>query len=635
MLGQGEALKHLQPRFSMLFYAILAGFILLGVRLFKLQLVDGPRYRAFSQRNSLRKDKLPGPRGQIFDRDGRLMVDNRLQLDVAITPQFVTDSKATIATLAQIAGIDPDKLYKRYKRLSRRNPRFQAITLIPNATRTIVAQVESSRDLLSGVTIAPILQRTYLHKEVGAQVYGFMRQVNKRDIASQKKLGADYVPGDLIGRAGIEKQWEKYLRGRDGVRFVIVNAHGHMATTAKDSKDASLLSFTKEDVIPKAGHNLTLTLDSDLQEAAWQAMEGQIGATVVLDPRTGEVLAMVSKPSYDATVLNLTDEDIWQGLFKSHYGPLHNKAIQDHYPPGSTFKPLTALAAMENQIITRNTVLTCPPTLRFGRRTYHEHNRAGFGKISVSEAIKRSSNVFLWQLAMKLDVNQIADVATSFGLGQKTGIDLPGEIPGLVPTKEWKMKTQKREWFPGETLSVSIGQGATLTTPLQMAVSYAAIANGGLLFQPYLVSKISDVSGNTVKEFKPKLLGKRESAKKHLEAIREGLYRVVNEKGGTAYWTGRLKEVEIAGKSGTVQVRSNDPRDLFKKCSSRPYDNRHHAWFVGFAPYDNPEIVVATFVQHGCGGSSVGAPVVKKVVKRWHDKKKEIKRLQGPQPASN
>ncbi|NCN41485.1 penicillin-binding protein 2 [bacterium] len=634
MLGQGEALKHLQPRFSMLFYLIFTGFCLLSLRLVKLQVIDGPRYRAFSQRNSLRKDKLPGPRGQIFDRESKILVDNRLQLDVVITPQFVLDAKSTIHNLAKIAGIDEERLHTQYLKLSKKSPRFQALTLIPNASRSIVAQVESSRDLLSGVNIKPILQRSYLQHEVGAQVFGYMGEVNKRDISQQEKRGFEYEGGDLIGRAGLEKQWERYLRGRDGVRFVIVNAHGHMASTAMDSADASLLSFTKDDVPPRAGNNLQLTLDSDLQTAAWEAMEGKMGATVALDPRTGEVLAMVSKPSYDATALNLSDDDIWQGLFKNPYGPLRNKAIHDHFSPGSTFKVFTALSAMENEIITQNSVLTCPPIIRFGRRPYHEHNPAGFGKINVTEAIMRSSNVFLWQLAMKLDVNQIADVATSFGFGQKTGIDLPGEIPGLMPTREWKQKTQNKEWYPGETLSVSIGQGSTLTTPLQLALSYSAIANGGLVYQPYLVSKITDIEDKVVKEYKPKLLSKRDSANKHLEAIRKGLWRVVNEKGGTAYWTGRLEEVEMAGKSGTVQVSSNDPSDLFKKCELRPFDKRHHSWFVGFAPWDNPEIVVATFILHGCGGSRNSAPVVKEVVKRWWDKKKDLERLQGPQPAS-
>ena len=633
MIGQGETLKHLQPRFPILFYGIAIVFCLLSLRLVKLQLFDGARYRAFSDRNSLRKDKLPGPRGLVFDRQGRLLVDNRLQLDVVITPQFVRDSEKVVRYLASMAGVNSDKLYKFYKDKTKGAPRFQAITLIPNADWSLVSQIESSKVGLSGVDIEPRLMRTYLHKEMGAQVFGYLGEVNKRDIEALAKRGETYESGDLIGRGGLEKQWEKYLRGNDGVRFVVVDAHGHRIAQQRET-DTSVLSLVYQDEAPRAGHNLVLTLDSDLQKVAWDAMEGKMGATVALDPRTGEVLAMVSKPSFDATQLNVADPAIWQGLFKNPYGPLRNKAIQDHFAPGSTFKVFTVLAALENNLITRDTVLSCPATIRFGNRSYHEHNRGGFGRINVVEGIMRSSNVFMWQLAMKLDVDQIASVATDFGLGKHTGIDLPGEIPGLIPTQLWKKRTFREEWFQGETLSVAIGQGSVLVTPLQLALSYATIGNGGLVFQPYLVSKITDSDGSVLKEFKPKLVKKRESTAQHLEAVRQGLHDVVNKPGGTAYWFGRLKEVEIAGKSGTSQVMSKDARELFLPCPSLPFERRHHAWFVGFAPYENPEIVVASFGMHECGGSVGASPVVKAIIQKFWEKKKALESLQGPQPAS-
>lgn len=635
MLGQGETLKHLQPRFPALFYAIAFVFALLSFRLVKLQLFDGARYRAFSDRNSLRKDKLPGPRGLIFDRHGRLLVDNRLQLDVVITPQFVIEPERVVKYLASMAGMNGEKLFKLYKTKSRRAPRFQAITLIPAAPWSLVAQIESSKQGLSGVDIEPRLMRTYLHKEMGAQVYGYLGEVNKRDIDITAKRGETYEAGDAIGRGGIERQMEKYLRGNDGVRFVVVDAHGHrLAQERESSADASVLSLVYQDVPPKAGHNLVLTLDSDLQKAAWDAMQGKMGATVALDPRTGEVLAMVSKPSFDATQLNVAESAVWQGLFKNPYGPLRNKAIQDHYAPGSTFKPFTVLAALENNFITRETILSCPAVFRFGGRPYHEHKKEGFGRIGLVEAIMRSSNVFMWQLAVKLDVNQIASVATDFGLGQRTGIDLPGEIPGLIPTQEWKRRVYKDEWYQGETLSVAIGQGAAVVTPLQMALSYGALGNGGLVFQPYVVSKITDSNGEVIKEFKPKLLKKRESSAHHLDAIRQGLHDVINKPGGTAYWFGRLTEVEIAGKSGTSQVASQDARELFMPCAQKSFETRNNAWFVAFAPYENPEIVVASFGMHECGGSVAASPVVKAVIKKFWEKKKAIETMQGPQPAS-
>jgi penicillin-binding protein 2 len=634
MIGQGEILKHLQPRFPLLFYAIAIGFGVLTLRLVKLQLFDGSKYRAFSDRNSLRKDKLAGPRGLIFDRQGRLLVDNRLQLDVVITPQFVREPEKVVTYLAHMAGVNAEKLYKFYKDKTKGAPRFQAITLIPNAAWTLVAQIESSKDGLSGVDIEPRLMRTYLNKEMGAQVFGYLGEVNKRDIEKLAKQGETYESGDVIGRGGLEKQWEKYLRGSDGVRFVVVDAHGHRLAQQRESTDSSVLNLVYQDVAPRAGHNLVLTLDTDLQKAAWDAMEGKMGAAVALDPRTGEVLAMISKPSFDATLLNVAEPAVWQGLFKNPYGPLRNKAIQDHYAPGSTFKPFTMLAALENNIITHDTILSCPATIRFGNRPWHEHNKGGFGRIGPVEALMRSSNVFMWQLAMKLDVNQIASVATDYGLGTKTGIDLPGEIAGLIPTQEWKKRTFKEDWFQGETLSVAIGQGATVVTPLQLALSYAAIANGGLVFQPYVVSKITDSDGSVLKEFKPKLLKKRESAAKHLATIRQGLHDVVNKPGGTAYWFGRLEEVEIAGKSGTSQVFSQDARELFMPCQQKAFERRNNAWFVAYAPAENPEIVVAVFGMHECGGSVAASPVVKAVIKKFWDKKKALESLQGPQPAS-
>jgi penicillin-binding protein 2 len=633
MLGQAENLRHLQPRFPILFYAIFLGFGVLTLRLINLQVIRGSEYRKFSDRNSLRRDKLQGPRGLIFDRSGKLLVDNRLQLDVVITPQFVRNLDEVIQRLSQISNIGVDRLRRNYDAARKRTARFQAITIIPNANWSVVAQIESSKEGLSGVDIEPRLMRSYLEGEIGAQVYGYLGEVNNRDIDLQARRGFVYESGDFIGRGGIEMQWERYLRGQDGVRFVVVDAHGHRVIRNNESvNDALNLSY--EDVPPKAGNNLILTLDSDLQRAAWDAMEGMMGATVALDTRTGEVLAMISKPSFDASVLDMSDASIWQGLMRNPYGPLRNKTIQDHYPPGSTFKPFTALAAMENNIITRDTILKCPPIIHFGRRPFHEHNKNGFGNIGIVEAIMRSSNVFMWQLAMKLDVNQIADVAMAFGLGHRTGIDLPGETPGLIPTREWKEKTFKDAWYPGETLSVAIGQGSTAVTPLQLALSYAVIANGGLLYKPYIVSRVTDSEGKLIKEYKPILLRKRESSAKHLDTIREGLHDVINKPGGTAYWHGRINEVKIAGKSGTTQVMSKDAKELFAKCEDMPFHRRNHAWFVGFAPYENPEIVVASFGMHECAGSRRTSPIVRAVIQKWWEKKKARESLEGPQPAS-
>ncbi len=632
MLGQSETLKLFQNRFPILFYAILAGFGVLSLRMLQLQVIRGSMYRSFSESNSVRKERLPGPRGQMFDRYGRLLVDNRLQLDVVVIPQFVKDPKATMIRLAGILGEDPQRLITLYTQKSRGAPRFQPITIIPNAPWSLVVQIESSKDGLSGVDVETRIRRTYLMGNIGAQVFGYVNEVSNRDIEKLASKNLVYEAGDFIGRDGLEKQWEKFLRGKDGERYAVVDAHGHRAQQPQTS-DSAVSNMVREDLAPQAGNSLVLTIDSDLQLAAAEAMKGMMGAVVALDPRSGEVLAMISQPSFDPTDLSSQDSAMLQGLYRNPFGPLRNKAIQDHFSPGSTFKVFTAISALENKVITENTHLNCPPILNFAGRPYHEHNKAGFGSIDVRDAIKRSSNVFLWQLAMRLNINQIADVARGFGLGARLGIDLPNEVPGLIPDESWKQKTFREPWFPGETLSAAIGQGYILASPLQMAASYGAIANKGLLYMPYLVSKVVDRDGHVVKAFDPKLLSKRKTEENIVSVIRDGLFKVVNEPGGTAFTYVKSNDVVIAGKSGTTQTMSKDKRELFLTCESLPYERRNHAWFVGFAPFDNPEIVVAAFGMNECAGSRITGPIVRSVIEKWQEKKKERERLHGPEPA--
>ncbi len=633
MLGQGEILKLFQNRFPIVFYFILAGFGVLELRMIQLQIFRGSMYRRFSESNSVRKERLPGPRGQMFDRFGRLLVDNRLQLDVVVTPQFVRDPDETMTRLAILNNETPQRLIDLYNRESRKAPRFQPITIIPNAPWDLVVKIESSKDGLSGVDVETRIRRTYLLGSIGAQVFGYVNEVGKNDIELMAQRNLFYESGDYIGRFGLEKQWERFLRGKDGERYVVVDAHGHRASP-NEAIDPAVANMVREDLPPEAGSSLVLTLDSDLQLAAAEAMTGMMGAVVALDPRSGEVLAMISQPSFDPTDLSSQDRAIHDGLNRNPFGPLRNKAIQDHFSPGSTFKIFTALAALENGIINTNSYLSCPPILNFAGRPYHEHNRAGFGTIDLREAIKKSSNVYVWQLALRLNINQIAEVARSFGLGSRLGIDLPNEVPGLIPDEEWKQRNFREPWFSGETLSAAIGQGYILSSPLQMAAAFGAVGNKGLLYMPYLVSKVVDREGRVVKSFEPKLISKRKMDDSYLAAIRDGLSKVVNEVGGTGYYYVRHPDVKIAGKSGTTQVITKDRRELFMKCEELPYERRHHAWFVGFAPYENPEIVVAAFGMNQCAGSRVAGPIVRAVIDRWYKKKKARERTHGPEPAT-
>ncbi len=633
MLGQSDTIKEFQPRFPVLYYVIVGAFFVLGLRLFYLQVYRGSVYRRFSEQNSLRKEKLPGPRGQIVDRQGKVLVDNRLQLDITITPQFSADPRSVIEKIAQLTGESPERLFQVYKTKGAESPKFQPITLIENVSWPVVVSIESSKAVFSGINVEPRILRTYLDKDVGAQLYGYLSEVNKNDIEKKKgQKDFEYEVGDFLGRSGIEQRWERYLKGKDGIRFVEVNAHGHRVTTGDVQEN--FVSTLPKDILPSSGQSLQLTIDNDLQRAAAEGMKGKLGSVVALDPRTGEVLAMISNPSFDPTELSRNPE-LWPSIMKNVYGPLRNKSIQDHFPAGSTFKIFTALAALEAGVIDENTTFFCPGHFKFGRRIYNCHLQQGHGVVNLNNAIKGSCDVFFYNIASKMNIDLISKTAFEFGFGKKTGIELGQEVPGLMPTQAWKMESQGQPWTPGETLSASIGQGANLVTPLQLALAYATLVNGGNLYKPYVVSKIQDMDGNTIKSFKPELVSSHKLNAKFVEAIKEALYEVVNAPGGTAYRYARTREGLISGKSGTVQVKSMTRDELFKPCENLSFDNRHHAWFVGYAPRENPEIVVAVLGLHECGGSRNSSPVAKSVIDMWWKKKKEAEGITGPEPASS
>jgi penicillin-binding protein 2 len=633
VLGQGEAIKEFQNRFPLLF-AILCGMVfLLALRLAYLQIYRGSFYYRFSQVNSLRKEKLPGPRGQIFDRDGQLLVDNRLQLDVTVTPQFARNANEVLTRLAEIVGTPADRLIQTYREKVRGAPKFQPITVLQNVPWEVVVRIESSKTLLSGVDVESRIRRTYLQGGVGAHVLGYLSEVTKRDLENSKQLGSSYSVGDWIGRFGLERKWESYLRGEDGVRFVVVDAHGHRLKEGTGA-DMALIQSLEQNLEPKPGFNLVLTLDAELQAAAAEAMKGKLGGVVALDPRTGEILAMISQPSFDPTEMALKGPELWTSFVKNPYGPLRNKVVQDHYPSGSTFKVFSALAALEAGIIDQNTTVNCPGFYRFGNRIYSCHKKEGHGPVSLERAISGSCDVYFYHVAARLGIDPISKMASYFGLGRKTGVDLFHEVPGLMPTEAWKEATYKEPWNPGETLSAAIGQSYNLVTPLQLAVAYSTLINGGNLYRPYVLSRIDTLEGEVAQRTSPELLSNHKINPQHLEAVKTGLHSVVNAPNGTGFLTVRSKNVEISGKSGTVQVFNYANREeAFRlKCETLPFEKRNHAWFVGYAPRETPEIVVAVFGMHQCAGSRESGPVVRAVIEKWWEKTHG--RNMGPQPAS-
>ncbi|HVJ63775.1 MAG TPA: penicillin-binding protein 2 [Bdellovibrionota bacterium] len=627
MLGQSEAIEEFQEKFPILSAAVLLVFVALMARLFYLQIYRGQTYFEFSQQQSVRKEKLPGPRGRIYDRHGRLLVDNRMQIDITINSQFSPDPKQTVQDLAKLVKIPFEKLWTSYNEKRKLVQRFESVTLIEDAPWETTVQVETRKTDLPGIDVTPRIRRVYLEKEKDTHLIGYLSEVNNRDLDASKKRGLGYQTGDLIGRAGLEKQWEKSLRGVDGARYVVVNAHGHRITAGANA--SQVLKLKDTEVEPKAGNNLVLTLDQNLQDAATRAMEGKMGAVVALDPRTGEVLTMLSKPSFDPNLVLDTRSEIWTSLVKNPYGPLRNKAIQDHFPPGSTFKVITALAGLKEKVVSPQTRVFCPGYYKFGSRIFSCHKKGGHGEVDLVTAIKYSCNVYFYNIAAKIGIGALADMAKSLGVGSKTGIELSGETDGLMPEEKWKRRTQGADWLPGETLSVALGQGATIVSVLQLAQAYAALVNGGNLYRPYIVSRVENSQGNVIESRGPELVGRTKLEPGDLDKVREGLRQVVNEPHGTGYYAVRSQKVQIGGKSGTAQVMSANRADLFKPCAQLPFNRRHHGWFAGFAPIDKPEIVVVAFGMHECAGSAVAGPIVKKIIEDWWD----AKHPPEPQPA--
>jgi penicillin-binding protein 2 len=360
--------------------------------------------------------------------------------------------------------------------------------------------------------------------------------------------------------------------------------------------------------------------------AAVKAFGDKAGAVVAINPKNGEILAMVSRPSFDPTAFSRgIPTSLWNSLVNNENRPLRDKTIQDHYPPGSVFKIVTAIAGLEEGVIDEHTVFNCPGKLQVGSKTFHCWKKSGHGNISVRDAITESCDVFFYKVAQRLkSVDDLAKWAFYLGLGRRTGIPLAREVPGLIPTEEWKMKRLGQPWSPGETLSVAIGQGYVLTTILQLANTYASVANGGTQYRPYFVKRIESIDGQVISESKPEVLDQHKLKPSTYKAIRDGLYNVVNDRSGTAY-SQRLPGMDFVGKTGTAQVINLTKGNVYNKCENMKYRERHHALFAGFAPADDPQIAVAVIAEHGCHGGTAAAPVARAVIDTYLRKLDPVK----------
>ncbi|MGB8473085.1 MAG: penicillin-binding protein 2 [Candidatus Acidiferrum sp.] len=590
-----------QARLAIASYVIvgMVGLLLLGF--WKLQVVDSDRYSQLAERNRVRSIPIIAPRGRMLDRDGRVLVDNYPSFSVLLLRDDPALIDKNLPAISEGLGIPISDL-KDQLESTKNLPKFQPIVIKPEATNADVAFIESHRSDIPILEMLMVQRRRYLPDGFMAHASGYVGEVSEQEIeASNGKLR----PGDLAGKTGLERQYNSILTGTDGMRRVIVNSVG------KEVKDLGQL--TEQEPIP--GKQIQLTIDYDLQLVAEQSLGQRPGAVVALDPRNGEVLAMVSHPTPDPNdfAIRISPQE-WKKLNDDPLHPLLNRAIQAQLAPGSVFKIIMATAMLEDHVPPPNYTAFCPGYATFYGRMFKcwQYGKRPHGLVDLHKAITESCDVFFYNVGMKLGIERIAYYATHLGLGHRTGIDLPSEEPGLVPSEEWAERVLHRKWYPGETISVAIGQGAVTATPLQLARSIGGIASGGVFMQPHLIKNAPDVGKVTFP-----------LTETTVEKVTDGMYGVVNEGGGTA---GALKltGIEFSGKSGTAQIINYDLRSRLGKTK----EFKDNSWFVGYAPRRNPEIVVSVLVQGGGHGSEAAGPVVRDVIKAYYDKK--AKKAQGP-----
>ncbi len=576
-------------------------FSLIVLRLWYLQILHGEAFRSKSENNRLRAVYLPPPRGVVYDRAGRVIAKNRPAFDLDFVVEDTKNQLDTLTRLSEIIGVPLAQLQAQLGYQKKRH-RFEPKLLLRDVDRTLVAKVLAHKYELPGVAINVIPARDYLYGDMFSHVLGYIREITARQLEQSDFSG--YHAGDLVGQYGIESVWEWFLQGRRGLQRVIVNATGiKIGETSTDSHE----------VVP--GRNVTLTLDLDLQRAAYTAMQGQSGAVVALDAHTGEILALLSAPAFDPNLFaqEITPE-IWKDLTSGKEKRLNNRAVQGAYPPGSVFKIMMAVAGLSEKLISPNDRVSCPGWFQVGKKKFRCHKKTGHGSVNLQEALVQSCDVYFYTLGTRLGIDRIHDYAVKFGLGSKTGLKLAEEAAGLVPSQEWKRrvyrKPEQQRWYPGETPSVAIGQGALSVTPLQIARALAALVNGGNLLTPYLVKSIHVTGGGSKDEsFVPEITGTLNLSPQILKQVQDMLVGVVNDERGTAH-RAQLDpgfHVQVGGKTGTSQVVALDrggSHDALKD----------HAWFAGFAPADAPEIVVVALVENGGHGGVTAAPVVRQVL---------------------
>ncbi len=592
-----------QVRLAAASYVIVGMIALLLLGFWKLQVIDSDKYGVMAERNRVRSIPIIAPRGRMLDRDGRVLVDNYPSFSVLLLRDDQGELDKNLPAIADGLGLSLDDLKEQLSN-TEKLPRFQPIVIKPEATPADVAFIESHRQDIPVLEMLMVHRRRYLPGGFMAHASGYVGEVSEQQIEASN---GKYRPGDFAGKSGLERQYNDLLVGTDGMRRVIVNSVGK-----------EMGRELEQEAIP--GKQIQLTIDYDLQQVAEAGLGDKKGAVVALDPQTGEVLAFASRPAPDPNdfAIRVSKEE-WQRLNEDPGKPLLNRVTQAQLAPGSVFKVIMATAMLESKTPAENFTAFCPGYGVFYGQMHKcwVYGKSGHGAVNLHSAIVHSCDVFFYNIGMRMGIGTISKYAKMLGLGARTGVDLPSEEPGLVPSEEWVQRVYHHKWYPGSTISVSIGQGSVMVTPLQVAYVIGGIASGGDYKQPHLLKDAPHVGEVHV-----------DLAENTIEQVTQGMYGVVNEAGGTGQAV-KLQGIEFCGKSGTAQMMSYGAASRLGLGKGK-----NDGWFVGYAPRRNPEIVVAAVVEDTSEhGGTVAGPVVRDIVKAYYDKKN--KKTQGQVTAQN
>ena len=566
---------------------------LLGLRLWHLQILEGPYYRDLSENNRTRQVLLEPARGLIYDRNGLLLANNVSSFSVYVMLEDVKDREVLIQQLSELLGLDPALVRKK---MAIKGSKLLPRKIKDRMTLRDATLVESRRLDMPGVMIQVESQRNYPGGLIASHILGYVGEISADQL--EKPEFDDLHQGSIVGQYGIEKSYDRHMRGTAGQKNVEVDALGH-------EKKSSVVDK------PQAGNDLYLTIDARLQKLAEDLLGEEQGAIVALDPNNGDILAMASRPAFDPNVLSreLTSKQ-WVEIVQDEGRPLNNRASQGQYPPGSTFKIPMAVAALETKTMSPSSTVHCTGGYQFGRRLYRDWKAGGHGYVDLHEALVHSCDVYFYSIGQRMGIDVMAEFGKDFGLGRPTGVELPSERSGIMPTPAWKQKVKRESWLPGETISAAIGQGFVTVTPLQMASMMATVANDGVNYRPRLVRAVMDRATGNLQELPAVPRGKVNAKPETFRIIKSALADVVTK--GTAT-RAKSSVVTIGGKTGTAQVAAlrTGPEE------SIPKKFRDHAWFVAFAPVESPKIAVVVLAEHMGHGGAAAAPLAKELIEAY------------------